>query len=101
MVAALMPLRAMTRNAASWMDWMRNSWTTSSFDRTVDLAMVQCAERMVSESEFRVSGQGLLRNPRSPLVQPRNRHRQLAADGRLAVDRLHRRYLHDRRDAVC
>src|SRR5687768_9736431 len=27
-----MPLRAMTRMVASWIDWIRNSWTTSSFD---------------------------------------------------------------------
>src|SRR5690349_8186075 len=51
MVAAFIPLRAMTRMAASRMDWMRNSWTTSSLDR----AMVHAAERTVSESEFPVS----------------------------------------------
>src|ERR1043166_1351704 len=28
-----MPLRAMTRMVASWIDWTRNSWTTSSFER--------------------------------------------------------------------
>src|ERR1051325_4870361 len=32
MVAAAIPLRAMTRMAASWMEAMRYSWTTSSLD---------------------------------------------------------------------
>src|SRR4051812_28616502 len=51
-VAADIPLRAMTRMAASWMEWMRNSWTTSSFD----LAAMSNAlnERSVNQNSWSV-----------------------------------------------
>src|SRR5947209_8229582 len=36
-VASFIPLREMTRMAASWMEWTRYSWTTSSFDLTMTI----------------------------------------------------------------
>jgi hypothetical protein len=43
---------------ASWMEAMRYSWTTSSFDlgTCIGSSSVQGNERAVSQAEFRVSG---------------------------------------------
>src|SRR5581483_10244387 len=56
-VAADIPFRAMTRIAASWMEWTRYSETTSSFD--LDRTVSPLNERSVNQ------------NPESAVKRPR------------------------------